>query len=209
MEPAAEQQQQLRSLRDFLLVYNRMTELCFRRCVSDLGYRLLSRRESWSLCKAPEEHEDFCTRGSETCHGRQLHTWGAVTACVRVQELSKENNHWLGLSTRLETPPGGRQAWHGPRPAPPCFCDRSAAHSLNPRNVSASELYKLVSMTLLQGSREVQQNHFPSSPLPINISCPHPVPVPMDPISPQRGGRRSVAVPGVEARGHSCPLKWG
>ena len=32
-------------LRDFLLVYNRMTELCFRRCVSDLGYRLLSRRE--------------------------------------------------------------------------------------------------------------------------------------------------------------------
>ncbi|XP_021239445.1 mitochondrial import inner membrane translocase subunit Tim10 B isoform X4 [Numida meleagris] len=89
MEPAAEQQQQLRSLRDFLLVYNRMTELCFRRCVSDLGYRLLSRRESWSLCKAPEEHEDFCTRGSETCHGRQLHTWGAVTACVRVQELSK------------------------------------------------------------------------------------------------------------------------
>ncbi|XP_021239453.1 mitochondrial import inner membrane translocase subunit Tim10 B isoform X5 [Numida meleagris] len=61
MEPAAEQQQQLRSLRDFLLVYNRMTELCFRRCVSDLGYRLLSRREvlppvplcSCCLCTAP------------------------------------------------------------------------------------------------------------------------------------------------------------
>ncbi|XP_021239460.1 mitochondrial import inner membrane translocase subunit Tim10 B isoform X6 [Numida meleagris] len=49
MEPAAEQQQQLRSLRDFLLVYNRMTELCFRRCVSDLGYRLLSRREERCL----------------------------------------------------------------------------------------------------------------------------------------------------------------
>lgn len=46
---AAEQQQQLRSLRDFLLVYNRMTELCFRRCVSDLGYRLLSRREERCL----------------------------------------------------------------------------------------------------------------------------------------------------------------
>ncbi|XP_035425473.1 mitochondrial import inner membrane translocase subunit Tim10 B [Cygnus atratus] len=42
MEPAAEQQQQLRSLRDFLLVYNRMTELCFRRCVSDLNHRLLT-----------------------------------------------------------------------------------------------------------------------------------------------------------------------
>ncbi|NXJ05154.1 T10B translocase, partial [Odontophorus gujanensis] len=36
-------------LRDFLLVYNRMTELCFRRCVSDLGYRLLSRREERCL----------------------------------------------------------------------------------------------------------------------------------------------------------------
>ncbi|XP_015708042.1 mitochondrial import inner membrane translocase subunit Tim10 B [Coturnix japonica] len=46
---AAEQQQQLRSLRDFLLVYNRMTELCFRRCVSDLGHRLLSRREERCL----------------------------------------------------------------------------------------------------------------------------------------------------------------
>ncbi|XP_072201882.1 mitochondrial import inner membrane translocase subunit Tim10 B [Excalfactoria chinensis] len=46
---AAEQQQQLRSLRDFLLVYNRMTEICFRRCVSDLGYRLLSRSEERCL----------------------------------------------------------------------------------------------------------------------------------------------------------------
>ncbi|XP_035187101.1 mitochondrial import inner membrane translocase subunit Tim10 B [Oxyura jamaicensis] len=49
MEPAAEQQQQLRSLRDFLLVYNRMTELCFRRCVSDLNHRLLTRREELCL----------------------------------------------------------------------------------------------------------------------------------------------------------------
>lgn len=32
-------------LRDFLLVYNRMTELCFRHCVSNLNYRLLTRRE--------------------------------------------------------------------------------------------------------------------------------------------------------------------
>ncbi|XP_032063989.1 mitochondrial import inner membrane translocase subunit Tim10 B, partial [Aythya fuligula] len=48
MEPAAEQQQ-LRSLRDFLLLYNRMTELCFRRCVSDLNHRLLTRREELCL----------------------------------------------------------------------------------------------------------------------------------------------------------------
>ncbi|XP_074776352.1 mitochondrial import inner membrane translocase subunit Tim10 B [Athene noctua] len=49
MEPAAEHQQQLRSLRDFLLVYNRMTELCFRHCVSNLNYRLLSGREESCL----------------------------------------------------------------------------------------------------------------------------------------------------------------
>ncbi|XP_072707185.1 mitochondrial import inner membrane translocase subunit Tim10 B [Ciconia boyciana] len=49
MEPAAEHQQQLRSLRDFLLVYNRMTELCFRHCVSNLNYRLLTGREESCL----------------------------------------------------------------------------------------------------------------------------------------------------------------
>lgn len=32
-------------LRDFLLVYNRMTELCFLRCVSNLNYRALTREE--------------------------------------------------------------------------------------------------------------------------------------------------------------------
>lgn len=32
-------------LRDFLLVYNRMTELCFLRCISNLNYRALTREE--------------------------------------------------------------------------------------------------------------------------------------------------------------------
>ncbi|NWS63592.1 T10B translocase, partial [Chunga burmeisteri] len=36
-------------LRDFLLVYNRMTELCFRHCVSNLNYRLLTGREETCL----------------------------------------------------------------------------------------------------------------------------------------------------------------
>ncbi|XP_074952923.1 mitochondrial import inner membrane translocase subunit Tim10 B [Phalacrocorax aristotelis] len=49
MESGAEHQQQLRSLRDFLLVYNRMTELCFRHCVSNLNYRLLTGREERCL----------------------------------------------------------------------------------------------------------------------------------------------------------------
>ncbi|KAK1335991.1 hypothetical protein QTO34_003791 [Cnephaeus nilssonii] len=38
-------QQQLRNLRDFLLVYNRMTELCFQRCVPSLHHRALDAEE--------------------------------------------------------------------------------------------------------------------------------------------------------------------
>ncbi|XP_039910684.1 mitochondrial import inner membrane translocase subunit Tim10 B [Hirundo rustica] len=49
MDPAAEHRQQLRSLRDFLLIYNRMTELCFRHCVCSLDYRLLTGREESCL----------------------------------------------------------------------------------------------------------------------------------------------------------------
>ncbi|KAJ7319622.1 hypothetical protein JRQ81_019133 [Phrynocephalus forsythii] len=48
-DPQQEQQQQLRSLRDFLLVYNRMTELCFQRCVSNLNYRALDSEEESCL----------------------------------------------------------------------------------------------------------------------------------------------------------------
>uniref|UniRef100_A0A8C3JPB7 Mitochondrial import inner membrane translocase subunit n=1 Tax=Calidris pygmaea TaxID=425635 RepID=A0A8C3JPB7_9CHAR len=36
-------------LRDFLLVYNRMTELCFQHCVSNLNYRLLTGAEERCL----------------------------------------------------------------------------------------------------------------------------------------------------------------
>ncbi|XP_058040740.1 mitochondrial import inner membrane translocase subunit Tim10 B [Ahaetulla prasina] len=49
MEDPAPEAQQLRSLRDFLLVYNRMTELCFQRCVADLNYRALTRHEEACL----------------------------------------------------------------------------------------------------------------------------------------------------------------
>ncbi|KAM4620134.1 mitochondrial import inner membrane translocase subunit Tim10 B [Polymixia lowei] len=41
MEP----DQQLRNLRDFLLVYNRMTEICFQRCSSNFNYRSLTMDE--------------------------------------------------------------------------------------------------------------------------------------------------------------------
>ncbi|XP_074073557.1 mitochondrial import inner membrane translocase subunit Tim10 B [Macrotis lagotis] len=43
------QQQQLRNLRDFLLVYNRMTELCFQRCVPNLHHRTLGAEEEACL----------------------------------------------------------------------------------------------------------------------------------------------------------------
>ncbi|XP_053161783.1 mitochondrial import inner membrane translocase subunit Tim10 B [Hemicordylus capensis] len=49
MELPQDPQQHLRSLRDFLLVYNRMTELCFQRCVSNLNYRTLTRDEEGCL----------------------------------------------------------------------------------------------------------------------------------------------------------------
>ncbi|XP_026577398.1 mitochondrial import inner membrane translocase subunit Tim10 B isoform X2 [Pseudonaja textilis] len=49
MEDPTPETQQLRSLRDFLLVYNRMTELCFQRCVADLNYRALTRQEEACL----------------------------------------------------------------------------------------------------------------------------------------------------------------
>ncbi|NXF88497.1 T10B translocase, partial [Eubucco bourcierii] len=41
--------QSLPQLRDFLLVYNRLTELCFRHCVSNLNYRLLTGQEEQCL----------------------------------------------------------------------------------------------------------------------------------------------------------------
>ncbi|XP_033834491.1 mitochondrial import inner membrane translocase subunit Tim10 B [Periophthalmus magnuspinnatus] len=41
MEPDS----QLRNLRDFLLVYNRMTETCFQRCSSNFNYRSLTMDE--------------------------------------------------------------------------------------------------------------------------------------------------------------------
>ncbi|XP_061658276.1 mitochondrial import inner membrane translocase subunit Tim10 B [Syngnathoides biaculeatus] len=37
--------QQLRNLRDFLLVYNRMTEICFQKCTSNFNYRNLTMDE--------------------------------------------------------------------------------------------------------------------------------------------------------------------
>ncbi|KAM5181103.1 mitochondrial import inner membrane translocase subunit Tim10 B [Mantella aurantiaca] len=46
---AGEDQQQLRNLRDFLLVYNKMTELCFTRCAKNLNYRTMTMDEEKCL----------------------------------------------------------------------------------------------------------------------------------------------------------------
>eukprot|EP00075_Anas_platyrhynchos_P032610 XP_027321863.1 mitochondrial import inner membrane translocase subunit Tim10 B [Anas platyrhynchos] len=74
MEPAAEQQQQLRSLRDFLLLYNRMTELCFCRCVSDLNHRLLTRREELCL--------ERCAGKLVRCNHRLLSAYVALMPSI-------------------------------------------------------------------------------------------------------------------------------
>ncbi|XP_041090655.1 mitochondrial import inner membrane translocase subunit Tim10 B-like [Polyodon spathula] len=42
-------QQQMRNLRDFLLVYNKMTDICFSRCASNLNYRTLTMDEESCL----------------------------------------------------------------------------------------------------------------------------------------------------------------
>ncbi|XP_060941488.1 mitochondrial import inner membrane translocase subunit Tim10 B [Limanda limanda] len=44
-----EAEQQIRNLRDFLLVYNRMTEACFQRCSSNFNYRNLTMDEERCL----------------------------------------------------------------------------------------------------------------------------------------------------------------
>uniref|UniRef100_A0A0K8R4S1 Mitochondrial import inner membrane translocase subunit n=1 Tax=Ixodes ricinus TaxID=34613 RepID=A0A0K8R4S1_IXORI len=36
----------LRNFRDFLMIYNRMTEVCFKECVNNLNYRELTSQES-------------------------------------------------------------------------------------------------------------------------------------------------------------------
>ncbi|XP_040195844.1 mitochondrial import inner membrane translocase subunit Tim10 B [Rana temporaria] len=46
---AGEDQQQLRNLRDFLMVYNKMTEMCFTRCAKNLNYRSLTMDEDKCL----------------------------------------------------------------------------------------------------------------------------------------------------------------
>ncbi|KAF4082044.1 hypothetical protein AMELA_G00147170 [Ameiurus melas] len=44
---------QLRNLRDFLLVYNRMTEICFQRCTNNFNYRTLTMDEYASYGPTP------------------------------------------------------------------------------------------------------------------------------------------------------------
>uniref|UniRef100_UPI00358F504D mitochondrial import inner membrane translocase subunit Tim10 B n=1 Tax=Myxine glutinosa TaxID=7769 RepID=UPI00358F504D len=45
MKQHEEQQQMMRNLRDFLLVYNSLTEDCFSHCVTNLNYRSLTPAE--------------------------------------------------------------------------------------------------------------------------------------------------------------------
>ncbi|XP_067888859.1 mitochondrial import inner membrane translocase subunit Tim10 B isoform X2 [Heterodontus francisci] len=48
---AATEPGQIRNLRDFLLVYNKMTESCFNKCVTNLNYRTVTLAEKTSSLK--------------------------------------------------------------------------------------------------------------------------------------------------------------
>ncbi|KAF7651450.1 hypothetical protein LDENG_00111090 [Lucifuga dentata] len=62
MEP----DQQLRNLRDFLLVYNRMTEICFQRCTSNFNYRNLTMDEERCVdsCAGKLIRSNHCLMGT-------------------------------------------------------------------------------------------------------------------------------------------------
>ncbi|XP_028655724.1 mitochondrial import inner membrane translocase subunit Tim10 B [Erpetoichthys calabaricus] len=61
-----EADQQIRNLRDFLLVYNKMTEICFSRCASNLNYRTLTIDEDVCLnnCAGKLIRSNHCLMGA-------------------------------------------------------------------------------------------------------------------------------------------------
>ncbi|XP_067888858.1 mitochondrial import inner membrane translocase subunit Tim10 B isoform X1 [Heterodontus francisci] len=56
---AATEPGQIRNLRDFLLVYNKMTESCFNKCVTNLNYRTVTLAEESCI---------------NNCAGKLIHT---------------------------------------------------------------------------------------------------------------------------------------
>uniref|UniRef100_A0A8C6MSQ4 Mitochondrial import inner membrane translocase subunit n=1 Tax=Mus spicilegus TaxID=10103 RepID=A0A8C6MSQ4_MUSSI len=74
------QQQQLRNLQDFLLVCNRMTELCFQRCVPSLCHRTL------------DAEEEACLH---SCAGKLIHSNHRLLAAYVHLMLALVHCHFL------------------------------------------------------------------------------------------------------------------
>uniref|UniRef100_A0A8C9UX95 Mitochondrial import inner membrane translocase subunit n=1 Tax=Scleropages formosus TaxID=113540 RepID=A0A8C9UX95_SCLFO len=85
-------QQQLRNLRDFLLVYNRMTEICFQRCTSNMNYRNLTMDE--------EKCVDSCAGKLIRSNHRLMGTY--VQLMPRI--VQKRSSQFTGQSTFLPSP---------------------------------------------------------------------------------------------------------
>ncbi|NWR59889.1 T10B translocase, partial [Bucorvus abyssinicus] len=81
----------LSQLRDFLLVYNRMTELCFRHCVCNLNYRLLTGREESCL--------DACAGKLVHANHRLMSAYVALVPALMQRRASD-----YGASTVLAAP---------------------------------------------------------------------------------------------------------
>lgn len=119
MEPGAEHQQQLRSLRDFLLVYNRMTELCFRHCVSNLNYRLLTGREETCL--------DSCAGKLVHSNHRLMNAYVALMPAIMQRRVSDyeasaaqaSQNSAQAASAAPTAPPGAGGPEASPDPPAP------------------------------------------------------------------------------------------
>ncbi|XP_023122401.2 mitochondrial import inner membrane translocase subunit Tim10 B [Amphiprion ocellaris] len=94
--------QQLRNLRDFLLVYNRMTEICFQRCSSNFNYRNLTMDE--------ERCVDSCAGKLIRSNHRLMSTYVQLMPRMvqrRMEEMESkaaENAKAAAASSAVETP---------------------------------------------------------------------------------------------------------
>uniref|UniRef100_T1JAV5 Mitochondrial import inner membrane translocase subunit n=1 Tax=Strigamia maritima TaxID=126957 RepID=T1JAV5_STRMM len=76
----------LRNFRDFLTIYNQMTELCFSRCVDSLNYRQLSPDEVSCVDKCASKHVNI--------NHRMMSIYMEVQPQIvsrRIEEMNQQN----------------------------------------------------------------------------------------------------------------------
>ncbi|KAJ8342376.1 hypothetical protein SKAU_G00323040 [Synaphobranchus kaupii] len=107
-------QQQLRNLRDFLLVYNRMTEICFQRCTSNLNYRNLTMDE--------ERCVDSCAGKLIRSNHRLMGTYVQLMPGIVQRRLEEMEAKSSEMAAAAETSPTATVALPegAAAPSPPC-----------------------------------------------------------------------------------------